>query len=248
MDLLPAESECVEDIQALWREYHAKRSDSLRNALVTKYMHLANKIAGFYYSKRIGGQTDFQDYQNLAVIGLIHAIEKYQPRADAKFETFASYRIKGNILNALRYFSEKNAYLSREQARARELVESLIDIDASPSESGLFDKILDATLNLSYSALLDGSIHQEVEESVLNPFDGYHHCEIGELKRIIKDILSNLPKKQQLVIRYYYYYELSFVEIAQLIGVTKGRVSQIHRDAVENVRNFYNTVVDIERM
>lgn len=248
MDLLAAESQCEADAQALWQEYLAERSDSLRNELVARYMPLVNRIAGFYYSKRVGGHTDFQDYQNLAVIGLIHAIEKYQPRADVKFETFASYRIKGNILNSLRFFSEKNAYLSREQVRNRELVESLTDIDEKPGEDSLFNKILDATLNLTYSALLTGIENQAEEEFMLNPVDGYHHCEIGDLKRVISDILSNLPKKQQLVVRYYYFHELSFVEIASLIGVSKGRISQIHREAVENVRNFYNTVVDIERM
>jgi RNA polymerase sigma factor for flagellar operon FliA len=246
MNVTLEKSNCDEGVQELWQEYFVERTDTLRNSLVVKYMDVANRIAAFYYKKRIGGQTEFSDYKNLAVIGLIQAIEKFDPTSAAKFETFASYRIKGNILNSIKHFSEKNALIRHEQMRAAEYLDWLSESMESKQEIDLFERIVDATLNLAYATLLDSSIQFDVDQLLSSSqLDGYHHCEIQDLKRVIKEIVTALPKKQQVIVRYYYFYDLSFVEISELIGISKSRVSQLHSKAIENVREIYNKVVNI---
>jgi len=249
MDGRLAKSSYSDDLQELWQTYFAERSDQVRNELVDRYMALANKIAAYYYGKRIGGQTDFHDYQNLAVIGLIQAIEKFEDNSSAKFETYASYRIKGSILNAIRKFSEKNAFLTQEQIRKRDLIESITLNAPDGEEMGLFEKIIEVTLNLSYSSLLDSALQYDVEQHAsTRQLDGYHHCELHDLKRIITDIVASLPKKQQVIVQYYYYYELSFVDISAVIGVSKGRVSHLHKQAIESIRETYNRVVNLSQI
>ena len=111
----------LDDFPEVWQHYFDKRDSETRNKIVEYYMPLAKSLAAHYFKSRVGGQADYNDYLHHAVVGLIQAIEKYKPNQGAKFTTYASYRIKGQILNSISDLSEKNAQISYVAKRKREL-------------------------------------------------------------------------------------------------------------------------------
>lgn len=222
----------------LWRDYFSSNSEKYRNQLIDRYMFLADKIAAYYFKRRIGGNVEYSDYQHLAVIGLIQAIENYRVHYGAKFETYASFRIKGSILNSIKYFSEKDSYIDHNKKRKQELADSVCDL--SDDNENIFQKIINATLALTYSELLDQTyVYQDQHEVTEKTYDTYTHCELDDIKRLLHNLLEHLPDDEQVITRYYYYYELSFSQIAEIMGITKGRVSQIHKNAMNSIRELY---------
>lgn len=242
-------------IEALWKLYIEERSVELRNELVLEYMGLVkNIVLRFRGSYSNFGQLD--DMINQGIIALIDAIERFDPDQGAKFESFAYLKIRGAVID----FMRKQDWVPRNQrTMAKELDDIYGELYAEkghePSREDIakrmditvdhLDKIMQQRHNaivLSYeetinekmmiaAPLIDNSKDWETpEQRILH----------GELKEKLIEAIDLLNERERLVISLYYYENLKLKEIAEVLGVTESRVSQIHSASILKMKHNLN--------
>jgi RNA polymerase sigma factor for flagellar operon FliA len=233
-----------------WSEYFSSRDCDSRNKLVAHYMELAKAIAARYFRRRIGGQAEFDDYLHYAILGLFQAIEAFDPKYNVKFETFATHRMRGIILNSLADLSERNSQIDRRYQRQQELLVVLGEFDAVDPDNefieGDLGEIADFALNVAYSFLLEEGLRFN-SDLLPEMQDAYNLYEISDIKRVLKEIVKALPRNERAVMEFYYYYDLSFNETAEFLGMTKGRVSQLHKQTLRKIRAAYKKLTNISQ-
>jgi RNA polymerase sigma factor for flagellar operon FliA len=222
----------------------------LEHAPLIRY--LVNRIA-----VRLPSHIDLDDLHNTGVIGLMDAIEKYDPGKNCKFKTYAEFRIKGAILDQLRsldWVPRSVRQKSRKLERAYGEVEQRLGRQASEDEVadslGLqidkFHELLNQVRGISLVNLEEirgggqdgdrtGSFADIVEDvNAENPLASF---KLGEMKGLVADTIATLPEKERLVISFYYYEDLNMKEIGNILGITESRVCQIHTKSVLRLRS-----------
>ena len=245
----------AEDTYTLWQEYTKSRDQHLRDRLILTYAPLVKFVAG-----RVGASlpshVDEQDLVSYGLLGLIGAIERFDPSREIKFETFAMARIRGAIIDELRsldwvprsvrtrarQIERAIAVLERELMRAptdeeiakklsitgEELEESLREI--SRTSIAALDELWSPSGSGDQVALID-TIQDGSEP------DPESSLEQTEIKEALAEAISVLPEREKLVVTLYYYEELTLREIGEVLGVTESRVSQLHSKAVLRLRS-----------
>src|SRR5258708_35994595 len=125
----------LEEEAALWQRYVADRDPVLRAKLIERYLPTAQKLAAYAYSRRGPQAPEFADYLQWARLGMIEAFDRYDPKREASFVTFAGYRIRGAILNGLERATEQAAQHARRKQIEKELVEAVIGGGVGASEA-----------------------------------------------------------------------------------------------------------------
>ena len=232
----------------------------LRDQLITDYAPLIRFVAQ-RIAARLPSNIDIDDLISAGVIGLMDAIEKYDPTRDNKFKTYAEFRIRGAILDELRSqdwvprsvrdkakkieraFSELEQKLGR-TASTKELSESLgITLDEYYE---MVSKVKAVTM-LSIDELVGPG--QNDKKSLLDSLENSKSANpFSQLKnKDVRDVLTKhigeLPEKQQLVLSLYYFEELNLKEIGKILEVTESRVSQLHTQAVEKLKQKLKDVI-----
>ncbi len=193
------------------------------------------------------------DMTSAAMEGLIDAANKYDPSKGAKFRTFAEYRIRGAIFDEMRkldWFSrslrEKHSQLSQTMLRLeRKLGRSPDEEEMAEAMDMSLDQYHDTLTKVSHLgcvSLNETLDHSEEGRSFLDSLEQTDDptpmdlIESQEMTALMAEVLEELSKKERLVIALYYYEELTQKEIAEVIGVTEGRVSQLHSQALIKLR------------
>jgi RNA polymerase sigma factor for flagellar operon FliA len=243
--------ERAEDTGSLWRQYKSSRDQAVRDRLILTYAPLVKYVAGRLGSG-LPAHVDEGDLVSYGLLGLIGAIERYDPDRDVKFETYAIARIKGSIIDELRAMD----WVPRSvRSRAREIERAIADIESklgrAPSDEEIATKLgvsqeeLDESLSeISRSSIaaldelwtVQGSSGDQVAlidtiEDTQGP-EPQSALDQSEVKEMIADAISRLPEREKLVITLYYYEELTLREIGEVLGVTESRVSQLHTKAI----------------
>jgi RNA polymerase sigma factor for flagellar operon FliA len=238
-------------MQALWREYRAKADPAVRDRLIVTYAPLVKYVAGRLGSG-LPAHVDDEDLVSYGLLGLIGAIERYDPERDVKFETYAIARIRGAIIDELRALD----WVPRSvRSRARDIERAIGELEAKlgrvPSDEeiagklGLTTEELDESLSeISRSSIaaldelwtISGSGGDQVAlidtiEDTDAP-DPQGALSQVELREAIADSIARLPEREKLVVTLYYYEELTLREIGEVLGVTESRVSQLHTKAI----------------
>ena len=240
----------ADQTQTLWQEYRKSQDQELRDRLILTYAPLVKFVAG-----RVGASlpahVDEQDLVSYGLLGLIGAIERFDPSREIKFETFAMARIRGAIIDELRsldwvprsvrtrarQIERAIAALEKELHRAptdeeiakklgvteEELDDSLLEI--SRSSVGALDELWSPSGGGDSIALID------TIEDESGP-DPETTLEQTEVKEALAEAISDLPEREKLVVTLYYYEELTLREIGEVLGVTESRVSQLHTKAI----------------
>ncbi|MDJ0785842.1 MAG: FliA/WhiG family RNA polymerase sigma factor [Myxococcota bacterium] len=236
---------------------HGEIPSSLREQIVLEHAplirYIVNRIA-----VRLPSHIDLDDLHNTGVIGLMDAIEKYDPGKNCKFKTYAEFRIKGAILDQLRsldWVPRSVRQKSRKLERAYGEVEQRLGRSATEDEVadslGLqldkFHELLNQVRGISLVNLeeIRGGAGQDGDRSgsfadiiedvhAENPFASF---KLAEMKGIIADTIGTLPEKERLVISLYYYEDLNMKEIGNILGITESRVCQIHTKSVLRLRS-----------
>jgi RNA polymerase sigma factor for flagellar operon FliA len=221
--------------------------------------YIVNRIA-----VRLPSHIDLDDLHNTGVIGLMDAIDKYNPDKNCKFKTYAEFRIKGAILDQLRsldWVPRSVRQKSRKLERAYGEVEQRLGRQATEQEVadslGLqiekFHDLLNQVRGISLVNLeeirgtnADGDrtgTYADIIEDVTaeNPFATLKSI---ETKHVIADTIDSLPEKERLVVSLYYYEDLNMKEIGNILGITESRVCQIHTKAVLRLRQKLKGAVD----
>jgi len=241
-------ADCDGDEAQLWAQFVRRRDVATRNRLIERYLPLCRAVAGTVYAKRGGLEMEFLDYMQFATLGLIEAVQRFDPALGYTFATYATPRIRGSILNNLEALSEQYTQIALRKRIGKERIESLTESDA-PAAGGRRKKrdvlaiLTDLTIGLALSHLLEGSgmlVGQSEEQSYRHEF--YDNEEQRQLQETLSKLVRALPEQERRVVQYHYYHGLDFTEIAKLLELSKGRISQIHRQALQLVREAYQSV------
>src|SRR5258708_33572734 len=117
----------LEEEAALWQRCVADRDRVLRAKLIERYLRTAQKLAAYAYSRRGPQAPEFADYLQWARLGMIEACDRYDPKREASFVTFAGYRIRGAILNGLERATEGAAQLAYRKHMEKERIDSVVE-------------------------------------------------------------------------------------------------------------------------
>jgi RNA polymerase sigma factor for flagellar operon FliA len=253
-------------MEALLRDAKQKSSDippPLKEQIVLEHTplirYIVNRIA-----VRLPSHIDLDDLHNTGVIGLMDAIEKYDPDKNCKFKTYAEFRIKGAILDQLRsldWVPRSVRQKSRKLERAYGEVEQRLGRMASEEEVadslGLqiekFHELLNQVRGISMVNLEEvrgtnsdgdraGTFADIVED--VNSENPFATLKLTEMKTVVADTIASLPEKERLVISLYYYEDLNMKEIGGILGITESRVCQIHTKSVLRLRSKLKGVLD----
>jgi RNA polymerase sigma factor FliA len=232
------------EIERVWQEYRRTRDKALRDRLILNYAPLVKYVAG-----RLGGglpaHVDEGDLVSYGLLGLIGAIERFDPAREIKFETYAISRIKGSIIDELRSLD----WVPRSvRSRAREIERAL---RRPPTDTEIaaaigiteeeFQDSLTAISRTSVAALDElwqvsssGGDAVSLIDMIEDPHaeDPTREMSATELREALADAIQRLPDREKLVITLYYYEELTLREIGEVLGVTESRVSQLHTKAI----------------
>ena len=240
----------AEDIQSLWLEFRRSGDKALRDRLILTYAPLVKYVAGRLGSG-LPAHVDEGDLVSYGLLGLISAIERYDPARDIKFETYAIVRIKGAIIDELRALD----WVPRSvRSRAREIERAIAELEAklgrAPSDDEIAGKIgisvdeLDESLSdISRSSIaaldelwaVSGEGDQVSLLDTIEDTSGPRPADVldeTDLRETLADAIARLPEREKLVITLYYYEELTLREIGEVLGVTESRISQLHTKAV----------------
>jgi RNA polymerase sigma factor for flagellar operon FliA len=226
----------------------------LRDQLIMDYAPLIRFVAQ-RIAARLPSNIDIDDLISAGVIGLMDAIEKYDPSRDNKFKTYAEFRIRGAILDELRSQDWvprsvrdkakriEKTYAELEQKFGR----AVTDAEISGALGINLDEYYEMVAKVKSVTLLSideiSGPGQQDRKSLLeclenvnskNPFTQLKSKGVRDL--LIKNI-EELPEKQKLVLSLYYYEDLNLKEIGKILEVTESRVSQLHTQAVEKLRS-----------
>jgi RNA polymerase sigma factor FliA len=239
-----------EDTQSLWLEFRRTGDTAIRDRLILTYAPLVKFVAG-----RLGSglptHVDENDLVSYGLLGLIGAIERYDPERDVKFETYAMARIKGSIIDELRAMD----WVPRSiRSRARDIERAMAQLEAQLHRAPT-DEELAAKLGLSEDELADSL--SDIARSSIAALDEMWTVSPGgdqialidtiedtsgpepqtalaqtELREALAEAIARLPEREKLVVTLYYYEELTLREIGEVLGVTESRVSQLHTKAI----------------
>jgi RNA polymerase sigma factor FliA len=244
-----------EDTQALWLELRRTNDKAIRDRLILTYAPLVKYVAGRLGSG-LPAHVDEGDLVSYGLLGLIGAIERYDPTRDIKFETYAISRIKGAIIDELRALD----WVPRSvRSRAREIERAIAELEAklgtAPTDEQIaakigisVDELEESLTDISRSSIaaLDElwSVSGEGDQvSLLDTIEDttgprpQEALDEVEMREALADAIARLPEREKLVVTLYYYEELTLREIGEVLGVTESRVSQLHTKAILRLKS-----------
>jgi len=243
--------ERAEDTKAIWRDYKRTGERALRDRLILTYAPLVKYVAGRLGSG-LPAHVEEGDLVSYGLLGLIGAIERFDPDRDIKFETYAIARIKGSIIDELRSMD----WVPRSvRARARDIERAIGALEAkltrAPTDEEIaarlgiteqeFQDSLTEISRTSIAALdelwqssTSGGDPVALIDTIEDPQAAEPQMAMAhtELREALGDAIARLPEREKLVVTLYYYEELTLREIGEVLGVTESRVSQLHTKAI----------------
>lgn len=224
---------------ALWRRLREHGDAAARESLLQAHLPYARTVAAVCYGRRYSDDVEFGDYLQYARLGLVEAMERYDPARGVQFRSFAARRMQGAILNGLERFTEKQQQIAaRQRIRSERLQDakaSAREDGAAPSQEQLLRYVSEVGIGLALSWLLEGTgLVEQAGAGAPAPF--YQPAALRQLRERLLQAVDALPPQERQVLRSHYLQDEPFAHVAATLHVTKGRVSQIHRQALLRLR------------
>jgi len=237
------------DKEKLWSEYSREKTPDLREKLIIEYAPLVKLVAG-KLGMYLGYNVEFDDLVGYGVFGLIDAIDKFDYGKGVKFETYASLRIRGAVLDQIRRMD----WIPRTVRQKQKMLESALKKVEERTGRPATDEEIAQELEISEDEL--GALYNETKVSNILSLDEYMEqgevrvepkadkdymqpekmMEKEELKRLLLEVIMTLTDKEKQVITMYYYEDLTLKEISRVLEVSESRVSQLHSKALMKMR------------
>lgn len=239
-----------EDKNKLWEAYTKNPTATLREQIIIEYAPLVKLVAG-RLNMYLGYNVEYDDLVGYGVFGLIDAIDKFDYSKGIKFETYASLRIRGSILDQIRKMDWIPRSLRQKQKKIdaamgkleTELGRPATDEEISRELGISEDEYTDwqGQANISNIISLDEFIEASGEKGVApvksNPFEQPEEVvEKAEIRKLLAESLDSLTDKEKKVILLYYYEELTLKEISSVLEVSESRISQLHTKALQKMK------------
>lgn len=243
----------------LWQDYARTGSDKLREQLIIEYSQLVKLVAG-RLSMYLGYNVEYDDLVGYGIFGLIDAIDKFEVGKNVKFETYASLRIRGAILDQIRKMDWIPRSLRQKQ---KKMDAAMAKIEAEQGRMAT-DEELAAELGISLDEFNNWqgqtkatglvSLEEYTEAGSEIKMEAYHNRQFAqpedvlaedELKQMIVASIDGLTEKEKSVVMLYYYEEMTLKEISQVLEVSESRVSQLHTKALQKMKTKLGPYMNI---
>jgi RNA polymerase sigma factor for flagellar operon FliA len=202
---------------------------------------------------RLPAQVPLEDLIHAGVVGLIDAVEKFNPAKNVQLKSYAKFRIRGAILDSLRELDWSPRHLRRQARRIEEAHRDLkLRLGRVASEPELavememkledFQHLLGDLRGLDLGSLQTESTDSKSDEDIVSYKPGganddpFFMCLRGEMKSMVANAMEDLDEKERQVVTLYYLEELTMKEVGAVLGVGESRVSQIHSVAIVRLR------------
>ncbi len=247
------------DKEKLWEEYQKNRTPQIREQIIIEYAPLVKLVAG-RLSMYLGYNVEYEDLVSYGIFGLIDAIDKFDMKKEVKFETYASLRIRGAILDQIR----KMDWIPRTvRQRQKKIDVAIKNIEMRTGKSASDEEVAqelgvtgDEFANWQSQMKVTNivSLNEFVEqggEPVMDAASNAHFVQPedamqqSELKEVLGQSLETLTEKERKVILLYYYEELTLKEISKILEVSESRISQLHTKALLKMKNKMGSYMGI---
>jgi RNA polymerase sigma factor for flagellar operon FliA len=238
------------DKEKLWDAYRQKKTQETREQLIIEYAQLVKLVAG-RLSMYLGHNVEYDDLVSYGIFGLIDAIDKFDLEKNVKFETYASLRIRGAILDQIRKMDWIPRSLRQKQKKMEAAISKIETQYGRPakdeeiaSELGIETEELISwqgqakiTNIISLDEFVEAAGEKEVNAIKSNSYEQPESIALkNEIKQQLMDSLETLTDKERKVILLYYYEELTLKEISRILEVSESRVSQLHTKALQKMK------------
>jgi RNA polymerase sigma factor for flagellar operon FliA len=242
-------------IETVWTRYLKSHTVKLRNELVVRYSHLVHTHAA-RLSRKLPAQVSYDEICSAAFDGLIEAVEAYDPNRKAKFETFCQQRISGAVMDWLRSLDPQSRTVRTFEKR-RFMAREMLDGGGGPEPTdGEIARRLGMSLARYDHLCRLSQLGKEVHFSAMEPAgceDAHGPSRVWDVGddrrndpalRVSRDMLAahltkGLAREERLVLTLYYYEELTMAEIGAVLNLSESRVSQIHKEILQRLRQRY---------
>ena len=234
----------------LWENYGKTKAPEIREKLILEYAPLVKLVAG-RLSMYLGYNVEYDDLVSYGIFGLIDAIDKFDSMKAVKFETYASLRIRGAILDQIR----KMDWIPRTIRQKQKKIDAAMkEIETATGRAATDEEIagslgiseddylawqsqMKVTNVVSLNEFMESGSEVPAQQSNQYRFDGPEEVvEKKELKIILEQALSLLTEKEKKVILLYYYEDLTLKEISNVLEVSESRISQLHTRALQKMK------------
>ena len=221
------------------------------NSLIEKNMGLVRKIA-WHMHGRVKSAVDIEDLIQIGMYGLVTAAQNYVVKEGVSFSSYASIRIRGEIVDHLR----RNSNLCRTTIQMQQKYKSSVEVlskqlQREPNNDEIAVEMGLKTAELhNWEQAFAANTHQSLD-TVYDEFSIWfatkeqnpeEELTDTELRENLVEALKTLPEREALLIQLYYVEELNVYEIAEVLDITTGRVSQIKKNAVSRLREYINKI------
>jgi RNA polymerase sigma factor for flagellar operon FliA len=247
----------MDNIDALWKNYKKNKDDTSRDELVKYYLPLVK-----YLTDRVTQhlpqevrQNDREDLYIEGIIGLMDAMEKFDLSKKFKFETYASKRIRGAIIDSLRkedILPKNLREMAKKIEKAYIIVESKLGRKASDEEimkelglaSNEFYDILDKIKGISVVSLDADILNSDGEKFYFEDIIGEEGTAVTEFEKKeavarLAEIIDTLDREERIVLETYYWDGLTLKEIGKVLNISESRVCQIHTKIILKIRSGF---------
>jgi RNA polymerase sigma factor for flagellar operon FliA len=228
-----------DSVLTVWSDFQRTREPALRNRLVVQYSPLVKYVAGRMRS-RLPHSVDQDDLVSDGVLGLMDAIERFDPSRGLSFQTFAVPRIRGAIIDGLRSMDfvprsvrDKVRIVQQATVALEERLGRIPEDEEIAREVGVpVQQVRDLTKQASSNhANLDDF---ELADELASAADD--SVERGDVSASLRRVIAELNERDQVVIALYYFEGLTLADIGKVLGVTESRISQVHSRATNTLR------------
>ncbi len=247
------------DTDKLWSDYQKKPTQEIREQLILAYAQLVKLVAG-RLNMYLGHNVEYDDLVSYGIFGLIDAIDKFDMDKNVKFETYASLRIRGAILDQIRKMDWIPRTVRQRQRRIDEAIKQIetrtgkaatdeeiaAELGISGDELTNWQSQLMVTNVVSLTEFEEAGQEPAVENVNKNRFSQPEEVVAEqELRQKLIESLELLTEKERRVVELYYYEELTLKEISLVLEVSESRVSQLHTKAILKMRKKMGSYLDI---
>ncbi len=247
------------DLASIWLKYKDTADPAAKSFLIEYYLPFVKNIAVGVIRKLKVGVVELDDLISDGTIGLIRAVEQFDPGRGIKFETYATTVVKGAIYNGIRaldWVPERTREKTRALQKAMDNFSMIHGREGSEAEladhmnmdvADIYNLIVD--LGCVYMLSLEQPIASDEEDSVVRDYiedregmNPVEEIEFAEQRQVLMDAINSLGERDASIIKLHYFSGLSFEKIAQKIGVSKQRISQLHTRIIRQLRRALSSL------
>lgn len=243
----PTETTADEAIeQQLWNAFLDDGCTVSRERLFDLHLPYATAMAGQLYRSRSHDDVEFRDYLQFACVGLLEAIDRFDVTRNTGFRTFSTRRIQGSVLDGVVRLSDGQEQVALRAKIRKERLESLNE-PGSTRATDTFHALAGLTVGLAIGFILDetGMIDRASDTTRFHHDHAYQTLAWRQTKTRLNCAVAALSERERKIVQHHYFHGLTFDQIGDILDLTKGRVSQMHRAALAKLRSDIGAIGDL---